>query len=304
VEFDVIPDAAARVAALQAGEVDVIGGEYTAPLALEDVPTLQAADGVTVLSAPSTTNLLLTYNVDTGNPALADPAVRRALELAVDRAGITSGLFDGQATEATTVFPADVPYGPDPDADVVTDPDAARALLEQAGWTGEGVRSKDGVPLQLTLVLDPGLLPQASSLSQALVDQYAQIGVGVTIDSLDTTAYGTRVSARDFDLRFYSTYGAPYDPYSTLTANFRSSQEGHLFASPELDAQIPVALAATSDESRQAAFDDVWTTLADQAAAVPLVQLPRLWAHSDAVSGFALGATEYDLPLTGVTVTR
>ncbi|WP_299951601.1 ABC transporter substrate-binding protein [uncultured Modestobacter sp.] len=303
VEFAVIPDATARVAALQAGEVDVIGGEYTAPLALEEAAALESTEGVEVLTTESTTNLLLTVNADTGNPALADPAVRRAMDLAVDRPGIAEGLFEGRATAATTVFPANVPYGPDPEPATAADPAAAGELLEQAGWTGDGVRSKDGVPLQLDLVLDPGLLPQATSLSQAVADQLGEVGIGVTITPLDSTAYGTTVSARDFDLRFYSTYGAPYDPYSTLTANFRSVQEGHLFASPELDAQIPVALAAPDEDSRQAAFDAIWTTLAEQTAAVPLVQLPRQWAVRDTVEGFELGATEYDLPLSDVTVT-
>ncbi|WP_369130919.1 ABC transporter substrate-binding protein [Modestobacter roseus] len=303
VEFAVIPDAAARVAALQADEVDVIGGEYTAPLALEEAAALEATDGVQVLTAESTTNLLLTVNADTGNPALADPAVRRAMDLALDRPGIAEGLFEGRATAATTVFPANVPYGPDPEPAGAADTAAAEELLDQAGWTGEGVRSKDGVPLQLDLVLDPGLLPQATALSQVVADQLGAVGIGVTIDRLDSTAYGTAVSARDFDLRFYATYGAPYDPYSTLTANFRSVQEGHLFASPELDEQIPVALAAADEESRQAAFDAIWTTLAEQTAAVPLVQLPRQWAVRDTVRGFELGATEYDLPLTDVTVT-
>jgi len=304
VEFDVIPDAGARVAALQAGEVDVIGGDYTAPLALEDAATLKSDDATKVLRAKSTTNLLLTFNADTGNPALADPRVRRAIDLTIDRKGVADGLFDGAATAATTVFPSNVPYGPKADPDVTTDLGTARELLDQAGWTGSGVRAKGGTPLQLDLLLDPSLLPQASSLSQALVDQLGKVGVGVTIRSLDTTAYGTAVSDRDFDLRFYSTYGAPYDPYGTLTANFRTSQAGHLFASPELDAEIPAALAASSEQSRQAAFDAIWTTLADQVAAVPLVQLPRLWAVRTSVHGFELGATEYDLPLTGVTVSR
>lgn len=302
VEFVVLPDAAARVAALQAGEVDVIGGEYTAPLALEDAAALEGTDGIEVLTERSTTNLLLTFNVDTGNPALADPAVRRAMALAIDRPGIADGLFDGRATAATTVFPADVPYGPEAEPVDGADPEAAAKLLEQAGWTGDGVRSKDGVRLQLDLVLDPGLLPQATSLSQAVADQLAAVGIEVTITPLDTTAYGTTVSERDFDLRFYSTYGAPYDPYSTLTANFRSVQEGHLFASPELDAQVPVALAAADEQSRQAAFDVIWQTLEEQVAAVPLVQLPRQWAVRTEVQGFGLGATEYDLPLSDVTV--
>ena len=304
VEFDVIPDSSARVAALQAGEVDVIGGEYTGPLALEDAASLESEDGVRVLRERSTTNLLLTVNADTGNPALADPRVRRAIDLTIDRKGVADGLFDGAATPATTVFPDNVPYGPDADPDVTTDPAAARELLDSAGWTGSGVRSKDGSPLQLDLVLDPSLLPQATALSQAVADQLGKVGIGVTITTLDTTAYGNAVSARDFDLRFYSTYGAPYDPYNMLTANFRTSQAGHLFASPELDGQIQTALAAATDDARTAAFDTVWTTLADQVAAVPVVQLPRLWAVRDAVHGFELGATEYDLPLTGVTVSR
>lgn len=302
VVFTVIPDAPARVAALKAGEVDVIGGDYLAPLALEDAQSVKEDTNLRLLTEKSTTNLLLTFNLDTGNQALKDVRVRQAVGLALDRDAIAAGLFDHQAQPAASVFPPNVPYGPKTGS-AAFDVAKAGALLDAAGWQGSPVRTKGGRPLTLKLILDPSSLPQAKSLSEVVQAQLKAIGIGVEIVPLDSTAYSSTVAARRFDLRFYSTYGAPYDPYSMLTANFRSSQEGHLFASPELDRQIPVALAATDDTSRQAAFDTVWKSLEDQAAAVPIVQLPRLWAVSTKVQGFSLGATEYDLPLTGVTVT-
>lgn len=302
VVFSVIPDPSARVAALKAGEVDVIGGDYLAPLALEDARSLREDSAVTVLTQKSTTNLLLTFNADTGNPALKDPKVRKALNLAVDRDSISSGLFDHQADPAHSIFPANVPYGPT-FGSATFDVARANTLLDEAGWVGTPVRSKNGKALTLKLILDPSSLPQAKSLSELAQAELKAVGVNVTITSLDSTAYSSTVAARRFDLRFYSTYGAPYDPYSMLTANFLSSQPGHLFASAALDRQIPQALAATDEASRKADFAAIWQVLDEQAAAVPVVQLPRLWAVDDKVHGFTLSATEYDLPLAGVTVT-
>jgi nickel transport system substrate-binding protein len=299
--FTVIPDASARVAALKAGEVDVIGGEYLAPLALEDAQAIKQSSNVRLLTDKSTTNLLLTYNVDTGNPALSDVRVRKAIGMAIDRDSIASGLFAGQAQPAPSIFPSNVPYGPK-SGTATLDVAGARALLDGAGWSGTDVRTKNGTQLALKLLLNPSSLPQAKSLSEVVQAQLKQIGIAVQITPLDSTAYSAAVADRAFDLRFYLTYGAPYDPYSMLTANFRTIQANHLFASSELDTQIPVALAATEEASRQKEFDTIWKLLDDQAAAIPLVQLPRLWAISDKVKGFQLGATEYDLPLTGVSI--
>src|SRR5215210_3526442 len=83
VEFIVIPDPQARVAALQAGDVDVLGGEYLAPLAPEDVKVLESDPGIQVLTAPGTSNLVLAFNAETG--PLAEVDVRRAINMALDR---------------------------------------------------------------------------------------------------------------------------------------------------------------------------------------------------------------------------
>ena len=79
VVFKVIPSAQARLAAMKAGEVDVIGGDYLAPLAPEETTSLRGDSNIEVLRAPSATNLLLAFNSTTGNPALADPEVDGAV---------------------------------------------------------------------------------------------------------------------------------------------------------------------------------------------------------------------------------
>jgi nickel transport system substrate-binding protein len=304
VVFTVIPGSQARLAALQAGEVDIIGGNYLAPLAPEETLPLKGDRNVEIVSAPSATNLVLAFNT-TGNPALADPKVRQAVNLAVDRAGYAKALFHGYAQPATRLFPASVPYAPEGSRDVPTDRARAAVLLEEAGWAGAtGVRAKAGERLSLRLVLDPDRLPQAKALAEAVQADLAAVGIEVRIESLDGTAYSDAVSKRRYDLQFYATYGPPYDPFGMLNSNFRTREATSLYGTPELDRLIDAALATTDEQSRAAAYDAIWRLLDDAWAVAPLIETQRVWAVRTAVRGFELGTTEYDLPLTGVGVAR
>lgn len=305
IEFRVIPDSQARLAALKAGEVDVIGGDYLAPLAPEETLDLQGNSEVKVLTAPSATNLLLAFNTTTGNPALADPKVREAINDAVDRDAYAKTLFNGLATPATQLFPPSIPYAPAAGSRTIPH-DAAKAasVLEAAGYTGSGTRAKGTTKLQFRLILDPSLLPQAKALSEAVQADLAKAGITVTISSLDSTAYSDAASKRDYDLRFYLTYGPPYDPFGLLNADFRTREAANLYATPAIDALIDKALASTTEADRKAAYTAIWEQLNGAWAVAPLVETTRVWATRSTVTGFALGVTEYDLPLTGVSVSR
>jgi nickel transport system substrate-binding protein len=303
VEFRVIPDSQARLAALKAGEVDVIGGDYLAPLAPEETRDLQGNSDVNILTKPSATNLLLAFNTTTGNPALADPKVREAINYAVDRDAYAKTLFNGLAKPASQLFPPTIPYAPAAGSRTIAH-DAAKAasVLQAAGYTGSGTRAKGATKLQVRLILDPSLLPQAKALSEAVQADLAKVGITVTISSLDSTAYSDAASTRDYDLRFYLTYGPPYDPFGLLNADFRTREAAHLYATPALDAMIDKALASTTETDREAAYAGIWTQLNEAWAVVPLVETPRVWATRSTVIGFELGVTEYDLPLTKVSV--
>ena len=89
--FRVIPEAADRVAALQAGEVDIIC----------NIPTTQAEyleslDGISVVGQPSTRVVWLQFNLVGGPTPLDDVRVRQAINYAVDRDALIAGVLDGQ----------------------------------------------------------------------------------------------------------------------------------------------------------------------------------------------------------------
>ncbi|MDQ7908061.1 ABC transporter substrate-binding protein [Phytohabitans sp. ZYX-F-186] len=294
VVFAVMPDSQARLAALKAGEVDVIGGDYLAPLAPEETLDLRQQSGVTLLTEPSSTNLLLAFNTTTGNRALADPRVREAVNRALDRDAYAKALFHDLAKPATQVFPPSIPYAPPEPRDVSLDQTKAKDLLAQAGAS----------TLSLRLILDPGMLPQARTLSEAIQADLAKVGIQVEIDQLDSAGYSDTAAKRDYDLLFYLTYGPPYDPFAMLNANFRSTEPTFLYSAPGLDELVDTALAGTTDAARAAAYDKVWARLNGDWAVAPVVELPRVWAVGPAVKGFTLGVTEYDLPLAKVGVAR
>ena len=304
VRFVVIPDPQARVAALQAGDVDVLGGEYLAPLAPEDIRVLESDQNVQVLTGPGTSNLLLGFNADAG--PLADEAVRRAINMAVDRSSMASALFGGLAQPATSVFPPVVPFAETASTAPTFDPDGANQLLDSAGWKGAPVRSNGGEELSFDLVLDPSSFPQARGLSEAIKAQLADVGVEVNLRPLDSAGYGAAiVQDRDFDMAFFITYGAPYDPPSSLSNMFDSktaSDDGKVFTSPQLDTLIASALSSTDESTRTDDYQQIWSYIEEQSGVAPLIQQSRMWAVGSNVEGFQLGATEYDLPLAGVAV--
>ncbi|EKP94523.1 ABC transporter substrate-binding protein [Thermaerobacter subterraneus] len=133
--------------AVLAGEVDagrlspeaarqVVAGQ--APLRLVEFPDL----GYTYLA----------YNL--ADPILADPAVRRAVEQAVDRSALVGALF-GRYAEVLAGPGLPGTWWAAPQAPPRYDPEAARALLEQAGWVdgdGDGVRERGEQQLAIRII--------------------------------------------------------------------------------------------------------------------------------------------------------
>lgn len=83
------------------------------------------------------------YRLNVTRPFLNLPAVRRALSLAIDRKALVSRILSGGQLPATVFTPPGL-EGYLPPKGVATDPDAARALLAQAGYPGgQGAPSID-----------------------------------------------------------------------------------------------------------------------------------------------------------------
>ena len=145
------------------------------------------------------------YNHAEGR-ATSDADVRMALTQAVDLGELADVITSGKGGPATTLAvnepvacPGDSISGSLP----ANDPDAAAALLDGAGWTaaGDGVRTKDGEPLSLTLLYQNSLGPAGDAAAELVVDQWKAIGADATAKAQSENALtGTLFSAGDWDV--------------------------------------------------------------------------------------------------------
>ena len=299
IDIEVVLDAQTRIAALLSGDVHAIGGEYLGSIPPESLAALEASDEVTVLSAASATSFYIAANH--GKPLFDDLLVRQAVNQAIDRQGLVDAIFGGRAEVATGLLPSVIPYVTRTGLDTyIYDPENARALLAEAGWTpnADGVLEKDGQPLQLNLVVDQSRLPQTASMATAIQAQLKEVGIALELSLYDYSGWLDAFYAKDYDLIMRFSWGPPYDPHTLLAGAFytdESAESTISYASPDLDPLIDAVLAATDESERQALYDQIWQHLDTQAAVIPLVYPERIYAVRNEVQGFRLGGTEYDL---------
>jgi peptide/nickel transport system substrate-binding protein len=133
-----------------------------------------------------------------GSPFFQDARVRRALLLALDRQTLVDEALNGQGIVANgPTRPWSWAYNSGlPPTEY--DPEQADALLVEANWIdtdGDGIRDKNGRPLQFTLLT--GDDPVFAELGQAMAKQWARHGVSVEVELMGA-GLSDRLRTRDF----------------------------------------------------------------------------------------------------------
>jgi len=121
--------------------------------------------------------------MNTPHPFLTDPAVREAMNLALDRALISEQFYgDGQPPTANVFTGLD--SFESPNTSWSFDLAAAAQILEDAGWVLDGdTRAKDGVELDVTYATT---VNQVRQKTQAVVKEaFEQIGIAVSLEQVD-----------------------------------------------------------------------------------------------------------------------
>ena len=116
-----------------------------------------------------------------GNAVTSDAAVRRAINIGIDREEMIDNVLNGYGTPAYSVCDKMPWYNPS--AQVAYDPDAAKQLLEEAGWTqgSDGIREKDGVRAAFSVMYTPGDSVR-QALAEDLANQLRELGIEVTTE--------------------------------------------------------------------------------------------------------------------------
>lgn len=226
----IVPDDEAQMAAIKAGDTD-IGIFMTAA----DKPDIDELPDVELVASGGggwveswffnliSEELAAENELEPGHVALQDKLVRRAIVQGFDRQALIDSLFYGLYRIPAT-FWWDTPFE-DPSIEPWPyDPEAAMALLDEAGWVdtnGDGTRDKDGVELVIQYSTTAGNeLRESTGL--VFQQSMAEIGVGVEIlnYSYDViwNAYGDEgpVALGQYDIAEWSTLADDYPDPNTF----------------------------------------------------------------------------------------
>jgi len=138
-----------------------------------------------------------------GNPALRDPAFRKALNYAIDKQKIAAVAYSAQVSPATSFIPAglydpELDYHWEPPADQVYsfDVEKAKAALDAAGYkdtNGDGVRDgKDGKPIRLELLARAESIMSQQS-GKFIAGWFKQIGLDIEFQVVSEAALSDKV---------------------------------------------------------------------------------------------------------------
>lgn len=259
--FRPITNDPSRVAALLAGDVDII--DNVSPV---DQERLRKDPRVNVVSKPGVT--LMYIHMDSnrdksphvagkdGKPLdknpLKDPKVREALSLAINREALVSRILSGAAVPSGQFVPEGmVGYAPDLEPDPY-DVEKAKRLLTEAGYP-------NGFSITLHSPNDRYLNDE--QVAQTVGQFFARVGLDVKVQALPYSVFGTAATKLEYSIflmGFGNTTGdaargmtavlATYDAASGLGANNRGR-----YSNPEFDKFIKAA-AVESDEDKREAF--------------------------------------------------
>lgn len=271
----VAADPVAATARLFAGEADMF--EALRP---ENMAEVAARPELVAHVGPSTAYSFLQFNFrdpadsTRPHPILGDPALRRALAMAVDRPAIVRSVMDTLGVTGAGPFPRGSPVA-DTTAPIPRhDRAAAVALLDSLGWKdsdGDGVRDRNG--RQLSLVTP---VPEASALRArtaiALQQQLAAVGVKLDLRQLEFRAWGELTMSGKFDATMNSWVLTDWSPAGLRsTWGTAGSQNYGRYGNPVFDAHVDSGNAAFDLPTRRAHFRQAFKAMAPD--------VPALWIY-------------------------
>lgn len=215
----------------------------------------------------------LFFNQAPGNPG-ADDAVRAALAQALNYEELMSVVTGGygQRSEALAVIDPvvcryDAVDGHLPEQDT----EAAAAALDAAGWTAgsDGVRSKDGAPLQLELIYNSTRGDSTAAAAELMASTWTDIGVAATTRGLPPTEYNEVVFGT-------GSWGA-----ALLPVNLRLPSQMVPFLSGATPADGGVNLASIDNPAYTAAVAEAMTLPGQEGCAKWQEAEEALFAEND-----------------------
>jgi peptide/nickel transport system substrate-binding protein len=172
-----IPEASTRIAAVKAGDIDIISR-----IGPEQAEELEGTSGVDLISYPKDRVYYIAFNNMTtgkGTPII-EQKVRQAMSYAIDYQAIIDNIFNGKAERvAGFVVPGNLGYDPSIEP-YPYDPEKAEELLAEAGYP-------DGFEISMAGPSDTYI--NFEEVLQAVVGYWEEIGIEVELEFMESGKY-------------------------------------------------------------------------------------------------------------------
>lgn len=229
------------------------------------------------------------------NKALADRDVRKALATATNRKDIVDKIFGGQGREIFSPIPPGIFGATDDVKKFDFNPDAAKKILDDAGWKSgsDGFRTKNGTALQFTLVTTDW--PQLVDTANILKSQWEAVGAKVDIDSESVGDIQQNfIRPREYEAFLFgqSWPTAEPDPYSF----WHSSQTKDpglnlaLYSNPDVDKTLEKLRTETDEAARADLYKKFQQTLTNDIPAIFLYSPNYIATVNKKVGGINISA--------------
>lgn len=258
---------------------------------------LKHARGLRVDTAAIPRVLMLKLNGET-----FDVATRKALSLAIDRAGIAKAVLRYD-TGATQMFPPGMADWHDPAlSPLAYDPDAARAALAEAGWTpgADGVLMRDGQPMTIELLTYPDR-PELPLVAAVLEQQFAAVGAAPVINATNFSEIPAKHNDGTLSTALFArNFALVPDPVGTLLQDYAPGGDWGAMGwdNPAFAAKVRAMAAGTAPEGTRA---DLVATLHAELPVLPIAWYQLTMAVSEGMSGVVIDPFERTLGLSAVT---
>jgi peptide/nickel transport system substrate-binding protein len=292
VEARYIAEGATRATQVQTGESQIALGIPTTSMA-----AVQGNKNLVVTKAftPRTTGL---YFNDSRAP-FNNPALRKAVQAALDLNAIAKSVYDGGAVPAIGPFSPNEAWAPAGAHAVAQNIDNAKALLAQAGYA----------PGQLKLnLLSYTERPEFADLATVIQANLAAIGIQATVKSSNYSAIEPQLLAGNYDLALLSRNHLVdiADPIGFLTSDYTCTGSYNIshFCDPALDAKIASANTMPDAAGRNAVYAEVARYLEDNAVTAFVVHEQTVAARNASVQGFVNDPLDRYAITSDVTVNK
>jgi peptide/nickel transport system substrate-binding protein len=254
-----IPELGARVAALEAGEVDWVEG-----VPVEEAVRLKKNSNITVMDAKT---LWVSFiHMDTRKKPFNDVRVRQALNYAIDKDTLIRDILGGAGERSYA--PLSKQFGNLYAGDKVTkydyNPQKAKDLLKEAGYAN-GFESKISFPTQRTGQQKP------AEMCQFIQANLAAVGVKVALEEMEWATFEAKRIAGEFAMAARGWTPSSADPDGVLLQNFHSTmvpptqRAVAYLKDADVDKWIDTAIGTIDQAKRANAFIEAQKRIVDLA---------------------------------------